>query len=363
MAVGKGFSAICALKRKTTKGWGSGAIALGANNGIRILSESVTPTIEVLPDDSLGVGAVRQKGDTVSQQVAGSFPTYLKYDGLEAVLLMCFGHARSAPVKKGTAPQAYLNEFTWKDSVDGYYATFAVDKQVAIHEIDSVKIGSFTIAGDAGGRVMLTVELIGRKFSNSSSVNATLSSVTEPTPRKYVLYSEGKFRMNLQSAAALANADNFYPSAFEVTFSRNMDGILTSSGYFDEPTETDFTGITGSFTLPKYESTTHENNFIAGNVMKADIRFKAGSINTGNYYYQFCLFIPQLQITEAAREVGNAGRIAAPLSWEATKANTAPAGMTGAGPGQGVQAQSRASHRLPAIEIMNVSGDNPAAGG
>lgn len=341
MTIAKGYETVVAIDKAAT--WGTAVSVNAADKGVKLLTESIAVTPNYLPNESICGSRFPRSSDVGRIDVAGSFETYAQYanGNIFTLIGMAMGRAGIPTAINGVPlanrPYPYYGRFQLRDNLEGYFITMALDKQVAIHEIDTMKISQMTISGEAGDRVKLAFEGIGHRWRNDSAVNTTLASVSEPTPRKYIMFQEGQFRVSAQANAAMDGDNQIYPSAFSITLNNTMDPILTAKNdpYVDEPVANGWGEVTGSFTIPKYTTTVYENAFIAGTIMKADIRFiSTTQINTaggGPYYYEFNLFMPQIQITEANAPLEGAGRISQNINFIATKADAAPDGMDGSG--------------------------------
>lgn len=379
MATAKGFDALAAFGKAAT--WGTAVSVNVANALSKIVSENVSTTVEYIPDESLSGSPWKQAFDIGLHNNSGTIDVEGKYYGLELLLAMSFYRA-STPViankqPSGNRPYAYYMDFrlpivTSGVDTDGYFFTMAIDKSISVWEYDSVKVQSLQISGEAGRRVRLQFGLLARRMRNTGQVNTTLSSATEPLPRIYIVFSDAKFRLNAQSGSALANGtDQFYPSAFEINLANGLDPIVTSENdpYIDEPTRNEFGVVSGTFTIPTYSNDTNVTSFLAGTKSKADIKFISSTqipaVGGGSYYYAFNIFLPQIQITEASRQVAGPGRIPGTVSWEATKPDSAPSGMDGTGGlanSAGDDNGSRGTIVEPMrVEVMNVAKTNPLA--
>ncbi len=371
MTIGKGYEVLAGIDVATT--WGTAVSVNAANKGIKILVENITTTPDYVADDSICGTRARQEAIVGRIDHTGNIDLYAQYANPNIFLLIAMAMGRAGapsvvnPQPSGFRPYAYTGSIKMRDSLEGYFITLALDKQVAIHEWDSVKMNGMTISGEAGARVMLSMDTIARKWDNSSAVNTTLGSVSEPTPRKYVLFQDGTFRVKPQAGTALVGTNQIYPSAFSITVNNNMEPDLTSENdpYVDEPVASDFVEVTGSFTIPKYVTKSYENAFVAGTLMKADIRFitttQIPAPGGGAYYYEFNLYLPQIQITEANAPVDGAGKIAQTIEFIATKAATAPDGMDGNG-GDVDTGEARGSITNPIeIEFKTSVGTDPLA--
>jgi hypothetical protein len=364
MAKGRGFDSVVARKKAAT--WGTAVSLNEANRKLPALSYTVDDAVNQLDNDELTGKASRLPSDRGAITVTGSAEMHLRYDGLDLDIAMIMGRA-TTPTKRGATPPSYYNSYSIRDSLEGYFATFAADKQVAVHEVDSAKYNQMTISGDAGDRLMLSFDIIGRLVTISGT-NTDLSSVTEKLPRKYVMFEDCKFLANAASGAALVpGVDDFYPSSFTVTINNNLAGDLTSENdpYVDEPLRNNFIEVTGTFTIPKYGDTTFEQAKRNLTPQKLWIRAVSSTqivaAGQGPYYYEFNMFFPNVEITEAPRDIAGVGNIAGTFSFKATQATTAPSGMDGSGNSSDTS-QSRGSITdAVEIEVRNVNNANPLA--
>ena len=338
MTTALGSDVTIAAKKAVT--WGTAISVNEANRQTPILSESLTTTIAMLPDETLYGNPFKRALDTGAETTTGALETYLRYDGLDLFLGMVFGRILDPVIANkqpsGLRPYAYYGSYQLRDSLEGYFFTLAIDKQIAVHEYDSVKMNSMTISGDAGDRIKVSFDCLARAWSNSGT-NSDISSATEPAPRKYVMFSDGCFRMKAQSGTALDGDDQFYPASFSITVNNNETGDITCEHdpYIDEPVRNAMAEVTGTLTIPRYRSTTQEDAWKAGTKMKMDARFISSTqipaVGGGSYYYEFNMYMPQVQVTNAPTTVGGFAKIAAPFDFECTKADTAPDGMDGNG--------------------------------
>lgn len=373
MPTGKGFDSLCAIAKSVT--WGLAVSVNSSGKAVKMVSEGITTAVEYIPDESLAGSPWKQKYDIGKHSNTGPLDFEAKYYGLELLIAMAMFRA-DTPVRAnkqpaGRRPYAYYMNFrlpliTTGTDTDGYFFTLAIDKSISVWEYDSAKINTMQISGEAGKRVRFQFGVMARRMRNTGQVNTTLGSATEPLPRLYIVYSDAKFRMNAQSAAALDNStDQFYPASFELTLTNglNPDPVTAENDpYIDEPTRDAFGSVEGSFTIPNYKNDTNVNSFLAGTVMKADIKMISSTqipaVGGGSYYYAMNIYMPQVQVKDAARTVSGPGRIPGNFAFEATKADAAPSGMTGTAglantPGD--NKGSRKSVTAPmVVEIMGV---------
>jgi hypothetical protein len=382
MPIAKGTNIVSAFKMKTSP-WSGPAESLGTGDRVLLTTESVAVQNNVLFDESFTGTAFRNAYDIGGQQVAGGVEMYNRYDGLELLIAMAMGHAEwnggtgvsgrglRTVGGAGFAPYAYYQKFELKNDLRGYYMTFAMDKQVSIHEYDSVKLAGMTLRGEAGGRVTLAFEMMGRKPAIPATVNTSSSGWTERLPRMYVLFQHCRVRMNEQSAGGLTNAHSqIYPSAFEIHLTNNFTTDTTSENdpYIDEPAQDGFTEVNGSISIPNYKNDATVTAFLAGTKMKLDVVAESNvqipKPGGNKYYYKFRIFLPQIQIDDAQRQAGGPGRIAGDFSFQASRPENPPVGMNGTGSLVSGNDPDSGYSWYPVttplhIEVMNVNKSNP----
>ena len=344
MVIAKGFDTKIAAQKATT--WGTAVDCNVADAVIRVISAGDNFSRNQLPDDSIDGTPFRGSNDLGIATDAQTVEMYGRYDGLDLLVGLAFGRA-TAPipcVRSGLGASAvypYYHEYKVKASLEGYFMTLCLDKQVSIHEHDTTKINQWTLSGNAGERIKFAFEMIGRNLNlPASGTNSSLSSATESTPRVYLMYEDVEIRLAPQSGGALSNTDQVYPSAFEIVFNNSLVGDTTTKNdpYLDEPIRDGFMTVNGSLTIPKYTTGSDAKGITAlrnGTKMKMAIKIisstQIGAAGEGPYYYEFNLYFPQVHVTEAARPLEGPTKIPGNISFECTKPTSAPDGMDGNG--------------------------------
>jgi hypothetical protein len=339
MVISKGVNIKTAAKWHT-KGWEGGDITLGAGDAFKVLSTDIQGTLNLLPNESMSGNRVQPIFTGGAKDASGSIELYAKYDGLDLLVAMAMGECGDPSVHGvGSGPMGYYNWYTMRSALSGLYMTFGIDREVEVQAIDAAKVASMTIRGNAGERVNFAFEIMGREALQNSARNPANSgdNWTEPTPIEFIMFKDGIFMANAQSGAALDGDDQFYAQSFELTLNNALVADITSLNdpYMDEPDTSGWTEVTGSFTLPRFENNTFDTNYLNGTAMKVGIVFtdenQIGGVGSGNYYYQFRIWLPQVQITEAPRGVAGPEKIPGTFNWVATKPESAPTGFDGSG--------------------------------
>lgn len=326
-----GLESVVAVKKASA--WGT-AVACGANDGGKILSHSFKSVPAVLKDESLGQFV---KGADLSNiQAGGNLVSWLRYDGLTDLLLAMIMGTAGAPAQQGGST-AYAYSYKIKNKLDGIFSTLAwLALPTVVHEYRSVKWRGFTIEGDAGQPLKITLEGLADKRVNDSSVNTytTMANVTITEVGNRVLLSQGVFRLNDQAGSALADGDKIYPSKFTFSYKPNVKGeyLVPSAAALinciDEPLADGFSEFSLKLDFPEYKAKTYIDNLDAGTEKKMDIKFTGGLI-ASTYYRQFNLTFPRLKVKAADVDLGGAAKIPHSIEFDLLQALSAPAGMTG----------------------------------
>ena len=320
---------------KKASSWNS-AVAAGANDGILILPSSIKKDAPVDVDDSLGTYHSKD-GLLGPIKVEGDMPMYLRYDGLDVLLAMFMGIAGS-PTQQG-ATSAYSFTYKWNNALDGFFGTFVKHMKNYIEEHPSMKIAGITIKGDVGKAIQILFKCISinKKYDSVVNTLTTFNNVSYFEQQNRVKMSEGIFRLNDQSSAALTDTNKLYPSSFELSAMRKLKGEYTGEYKFtggsnvqdliDEPANDGQPEIKLKLNFPRHVNTTYLSALGADTRKKMDIVF-TGALIAASYYRQFKIELPHLQLVNDD-PADEQGIIKEPLEFVCHGAVTAPSGMTG----------------------------------
>ena len=324
-----GTEILAAIKKAAT--WGT-AVVLGANDGILVLPTSIKRDAPIEIDDSMGSN-VTKFGDPGPVKVEGDIPAYLRYDGCDIPVALCMGTA-GAPTQQG-ATAAYANIYKFAPLVDGLFATFARDLKSYINENPSIKIAGFTISGDIGQPLKLTLHTLcdDQVIDSSTNTTATFNNVTFVETANRVRFSQGVYRINDQSGAALGSGDMIYPSSFELKAMRSLEGLHTTQyqnannqDLIDEPCNNGKLEITLSLTFPRHGSNAYLTDLGADTYKKMDLTFTGGLIETP-YNREFKIELPNMQIKNADPADAE-GNVTETIEFVCHAVDTPPTGMT-----------------------------------
>lgn len=328
-----GVEVKAAVKKAST--WNT-AVVCGANDGLLILPSGIKKDAPVDVDDSLGT-YYSKDGLLGPIKVEGDLPLYLRYDGLDVLIAMFMGIA-GAPAQQA-ATTAYAYTYKWKNDIDGYFVSFVKNMKNYIEEHSSMKVAGITLKGEVGKALQVIFKTIGSNKIYDSAINTltTFNNVTYFEQQNRVKMSEGIFRLNDQSGAALGDSNKIYPSSFELSAMRKLKGEYDGQYKFtsgsnvqdliDEPANDGQPEIKLKLNFPRHTGTTYLSALGADTRKKIDMVFTGGLIEA-TYYRQFKLQFPHLQLVNDD-PADEQGIIKEPLEFVVHGAVAAPTGMTG----------------------------------
>lgn len=325
-----------ALKKATA--WGT-AVAAAASDEVLLLTGKAKRDAPVQVDESRGL-AFSKDGTAGEITAAGTYIFNLRYEGLTNLLAALQMGIAGAPAQQG-ATIAYKHILKWNTDPYGLMLTIAAHMVNYIEEIPTAKVAKISISGEVGAKpLQLSVDVIGINKEVASAINtlATSASWTIPTgaDKNAVMFAHLAFRMNDQTAIALAAGDVIYPSKFTLAIDRKMKGEYTGAyrttganpqDLIDEPTIDGLPEIMLTLEFPTHTAATYLTALGNDTRKKADIT-ATGALIATPYNYQHLLQFPHLQLKNVDPTDDN-GRIKEPLEFIVHGIGAAPAGMTG----------------------------------
>ncbi len=322
-----------AIKKGTA--WGT-AVAAGAGDGLLLLPTGIksgNANIEV--DDSQGL-FFSQDGTPGQVDVSGDIPGYLRYDGCDLLLALFMGTAGVPSLHDGGAA-SYDYTYDLANNTDGLFATFVRHWKSYVEEIRSLKVTGITLSGERGKPLQLVINGIGdNSVQDGVNKTSTFASVTIAETENRVHFAQGVFRMNDRGGAALSAGDAIYPNSFELTATRDLQGVasgtLTTGGttprdIIDEPVNNGLPEIRLKLGFPYHTSKTRLAELGSDTRKKLDMTF-TGSIIEGAILRLFKLEFPHLQM-DSVDIVDESGIIKEPVEFICHGVTTAPTGMDG----------------------------------
>lgn len=303
MARAKGFQGIVGRKKGSV--WGTSVVP-AALNGIEVLSLAAEGERQLIPDRSIQ-GAVTQRTSYAgNKNVPITMRTQLRYEGNETDIALALGSTGGAPTTVDTTGKSHVIRIN--NQIDGLFSTLAFEllKDTKVIEVPSVKWNRLTLRGRSNEIVSLELQGIGSDWKDDSGTNTTTSidSITLPANREFALFRQAVLWMNAQSGAGLAAGDAVYITGFELSVERAMEARYSTSnalGNPDEPIETDFLRVTGSFEFPALQDGTGGNyaflmEQMAATRKKATLTLTSPSLaGSATAYFSHKLWLPDLQ--------------------------------------------------------------------
>lgn len=228
-----------------------------------------------------------------------------------------------------TGSGAYQHTLEIKDSTDGIFATYAVEKGAKYHVVPSFKPQKMTL-GLNGGLIKLSLNNRGTKVTDASAIVTSLSSVTYSAIHNSTRakYHQAVFWMNGQTGDALDSGDAVYPKSFSVEFDRQLDSEhVASSATIIEPRESGKPSVKITLEFPRMD-TTNDDYFAAWTAQteqKLSLTI-TGPVIVGTHTYKLTLEFPRLIIENV--EYADAGIIPCKIVLRSVVADSAPTGMT-----------------------------------
>lgn len=327
MSAIKAMEMRAALKRSYA--WGQ-AVACAAGDGLVMLPHSIRKTRALYEHDEMG--SWRPKSASHGGSAArGTLAAHMRYQGLDLLLALALGATGGAPVQQ-EGSGAHRQTFIPEGDIAGKFGTLAVDNGVNVDEYPSVKPASMVMSGRMGGALRAGFECIASDLVVDSTVNtqASFEAVTPGATGPRVLMSEGIFRMNAASGAALGPADTIRPSGFVLNFRRTLAGAYalgSSVDTMDEPAGVGPMEISLMIELPRYTHESHIASFQALEPQKLEMVFTGPAIDE-DHAYSLTLRFPSLAWRSALVEPAT-GVLSQRLEFVCLMADTAPAGMDG----------------------------------
>ena len=352
MAIGAGFSSKTAWKKEDKQSAYGGVIEVGANDQMPLISESLDRAIEKEPDNTIRNKAGAGAADVTGKAVSGQVVFEAAYRGLESLLHCALGHADYTASPAAVAAGVYKHTIELAENLhaEGWLAgdgvltgsgllagdqkvrrgTLVIDKGVSLWEYASCMFQAITITGSAKG-LRLEADLVPYNLDHASVVNTTSAAWSIPDADWLsVLFQDLTLWIGDYSAGvALSSAD-----AIGITeFSLKLENVLKvekdslSGFYIAEPKRDGKRRVTGSFTMPRYESDTFLADMDAQTAKMAMLKFTGSQIGATGYYRTLWLWLPTLRFDKIDAQIGGPKLIPVKHTFTAELPAAAPAGF------------------------------------
>lgn len=315
--------------------WGT-AVALGANMGILIENDGgLSRSQPYVPDKAIDTPFVKE-GDLGPIDPVDFSPAFtMRYDPgkLGTLIALLFGTA-GAPTLVSTT-LAYKHVLQWKDSIDGLFTTFAIEKPGKIYEVASAK--SYALAlSIADGLLKGSISLRGNTLIDDSAVNTAtqMDALTYVDRENRVKFIQGSVKMNDESGGDVATEDALQISGLSLNFGRTLDSEhKAGEAKIIEPLETDTPVITIELSFPRMDSVNAPffGKFTAETEQKMLIKF-TGALIEETYYYDLAFYFPRLRVLNVGNPVAIGSVVPSSITLQAEEAASNPTGMDYARP-------------------------------
>lgn len=249
---------------------------------------------------------------------------------------LAMGSPAAPAISDSTSGQttSWTHQFDLSTDIDGLGATFAIDKVQYVEEMTSAKVIGFTLTQEDNGAMQQEFQIQGSKISDISStnINSTVGGADFPALTNRIVQQQGVFRINLNSAGALAAGDAIQAESISLTFERPQDAPhVYGQDFIAEPADQGHPTAVIEITRPRMNTIAANSAFAgikSGVAYKADWTFTGAFINsadnyTKTYEFPYLQFMPDgfLATAEEANQVKPVWRLMANL------ATTSPTGM------------------------------------
>ena len=349
MAGTVGFETKAAFQKEVKTGTYPGTvIAVGANDGIPFLSESIQKTIQRQMSASLDGGPSIEGSDITGEFFAGDLTLEGRYRGLDSFIASAMGFEgpdSPSEIEAGIAykhlyeldeilaTQGWLAGEGWV-SGDGLICgdkkirrgTLCFEKSVSIWEYQSAMINGMTIrfnVKDNVSTVQFLFNVVAYDLDRASSTNPSSTSWTIPAAPTIVMPGELVLRLAEYAAGGLVSGDAVRITDGEIVLESNLltDEQTTASGLkIEEPVNDGIRVVRGSFNLSRYQSDDFIGNWDDQDLMMMDVKCTGDVIPTASSAtWQMNFYMPRLRLDNVQSPISGPGKIPQSISWVAER--------------------------------------------
>lgn len=342
MSAVKGYRSLAAYL-KGVSGWDVAETA-GAGHAIPFISEKISKSIVLDPNEEVDLESSPLEGDKSSQKYSGSIETYLRYAGLDRLFAHLFGDDTVEVIDAATA---HRHIFTLQNDREGLFGTLVINKgNRIIEEYASVKITGCTITMKPG-KATVTWDLVASSLAYNTDTGTndltSFASVTVPSGNAAAMFQHIAVHLKPTSDATAFDADDLaYVNEVVITIKQAHveDDYSTRGGtIIDEPTADGKWMVGLKLGWRKFDDAAQPG---AGNLhimqahqtkanYKARVLLTGPGIGSGTNMNLMTFWFPNIQIEDAESNAGGANVSAFSANFKAHRASSLPTGfMTGA---------------------------------
>ncbi len=342
MSAVKGYRSLAAYLKGSS--WDA-AVQAGAGHAIPFISEKISKSIVLDPNEEVDLESSPLQGDKSSQKYSGSIETYLRYAGLDRLFAHLFGDDTVEVIDAATA---HRHMFTLQNDREGLFGTLAINKgNRIVEEYASVKITGCTITMKPG-KATVTWDLVASScaFNTDTGTNnlTTYASVTTPSGNDAAMFQHIAVHLKPTTDATAFDSDDLaYVNEVVITIKQAHveDDYSTRGGIIiDEPTADGKWQVGLKLGWRKFDDAAQPG---AGNLhimqahqskatYKARVLLTGPAIGAGGTNLNLMTFwFPNIQIEDAESNVGGSNVSPFSANFKAHRAASLPTGfMTGA---------------------------------
>jgi hypothetical protein len=337
MATGR--NVIAAIKKGTT--WGTAVDVDEAAAGL-LLTEvpDFLAKPEQLPDESAGFSYLEYI-DAGNRVVQPTFNGYLRYTGALWRFVAAVIGDDSAAVVSGSDYDHTMDV----QAETALFHTIAVYDGNVTKELPSFKTSGFNFTGESGDFWKFQFTGIGNNVVTTGQATASLNSPDanlQKTKTLRVPFGATRVRMLVVTGAeaSLGASHIVYPNSIGINFQRVMvpeflaNAVAEGSGEFRtlEPQENGLPDLTVTLNFPEYPQTnysTAHTDLNSESIIKMDITMQGTTMPSSSNLYTVTMSFPNLRVVDLTHGINGPARIPEQITLRATRAQSAPAGMSG----------------------------------
>ena len=321
----KGFNTICGVAKATT--WGT-PVAVGTGHQIYIVSESLTPDAQLIPNNSLTGTPFQPAGDKGNEFHSGDLVCEADYDTVHRLLALAMGTA-GTPAQP-TSDLAFVHTLRMAASIEGIFSTLVLGSiGEFVREYTTAKHNGFNFSIENGQRLQATFPVIpqGLNINTASGTNelTSLPNITLPTnanTARPIFNHLRVFVNNFDGAdfdTSVGSADEVYVSSLslEVPGAFPTDDVTTRyAPLIDEPIRDGFVLPTGTLSMSKLTTSARIAEMLSKAKKKALLQF-TGPVANGITTYSLKVFLSDVQFSGGSFNVGGPQRVPEEINFQA----------------------------------------------
>jgi hypothetical protein len=318
--------------------WGT-PVAVGAGHQVYIISESLTPDAQFIPQNSLTGTPFQPAGDKGNEFHAGDLVMEADYDTLHRMLAFAMGTAGSPA--QPTTDLAYIHTLRWAGSLEGIFTTLVIGSSGEfVREYTTCKHNGFSLSIENGQRLQATFPVIphGLNINTTSGTNelTSLPNIALPTGADTARPIFNHLRCYITDFDAAdfdkttGSADEVYVSSVSlgVPGAFPTDDVTTQFAPFsDEPIRDNWVIPTGVLNFSKLTSSTRIAEMLSKAKKKMLWQF-IGPVANGVTTYDLSVFFSDVQFSGGSFNVGGPQRVPETINFQASVPTAAHTGFS-----------------------------------